>query len=214
MDTEKNTPSARPVRRRRRLYETPNTADTSAQTDTSAQSESSVVAESVSDTSDNASTLQNPTAVALATPSEQAPAAEKIVRDHMWWSMALGLIPLPLVDVAIITGLQVKMLHRLSTHYQQPFSEQKAKAIIAALMGGSNSGFMSYALSSSLGRFIPLVGWVSMSLSAGALTYAVGRVFVHHFELGGTFLSFDVEAMREHFAKERENGLQVAQALQ
>jgi hypothetical protein len=37
---------------------------------------------------------------------------------------------------------------------------------------------------------------------ASASTYAVGRVFIQHFESGGTFLDFDPDKVRAHFEAE------------
>jgi hypothetical protein len=45
---------------------------------------------------------------------------------------------------------------------------------------------------------------------AAAFTYAVGKVFVQHFASGGTFLDFDPKKVREHFAREFEEGKIVA----
>jgi hypothetical protein len=39
---------------------------------------------------------------------------------------------------------------------------------------------------------------------AGALTHAVGELFIMHFEAGGTLLTFEVEKMRAHFRREYE----------
>jgi len=38
----------------------------------------------------------------------------------------------------------------------------------------------------------------------------VGKVFVQHFESGGTFLSFDPEKVRSHFEEELKMGKAVA----
>jgi hypothetical protein len=56
-------------------------------------------------------------------------------------------------------------------------------------------------------------GVMSMSILGGAATYAIGKVFVQHFESGGTFLDFDPEAVREHFAAEFTKGKDVATSL-
>jgi hypothetical protein len=56
-------------------------------------------------------------------------------------------------------------------------------------------------------------GVMSMSVLGGAATYAIGKVFVQHFESGGTFLDFDPEAVREHFAAEFNKGKDVAASL-
>ncbi|MBF0535736.1 MAG: GTPase, partial [Nitrospirae bacterium] len=62
----------------------------------------------------------------------------------------------------------------------------------------------------SLLKFIPVIGYTTASLSisivGGASTYALGKVFVQHFESGGTFLDFDPMAVKEYFAKEFKEG--------
>ena len=42
---------------------------------------------------------------------------------------------------------------------------------------------------------------LSRAAIAAASTYAVGLVFLQHFESGGTFLSFQPGQVREHFRK-------------
>jgi hypothetical protein len=41
-----------------------------------------------------------------------------------------------------------------------------------------------------------------MPAFGAAATYAVGQVFIQHFESGGTFLDFDPDKVREHFRQE------------
>jgi hypothetical protein len=48
------------------------------------------------------------------------------------WSGAAGLIPLPLVDVAAVGGVQFYMLRRLSEIYGVPFSDNRGKSILAS----------------------------------------------------------------------------------
>src|SRR5262249_52323614 len=56
----------------------------------------------------------------------------------------------------------------------------------------------------------PLVGGLSMPLFSGAATYAIGQVFIQHFETGGTLLDFEPEKVREHFRREFAEGQGVA----
>ena len=53
----------------------------------------------------------------IETPVVEAPsvASKKIVRNYMWWSMGAGLIPVPLVDMAAVTGVQLKMVADISS---------------------------------------------------------------------------------------------------
>ena len=74
-------------------------------------------------------------------------------------------------------------------------------------------GSIAPLASASVVKAIPLlgtlVGGVSWLALAGASTYAVGRVFVQHFESGGTFLTLDPEQVRAHYREEFERGEQL-----
>ena len=62
-------------------------------------------------------------------------AASKLVDRFSLWSGAAGLIPVPLVDMVAVGGVQLQMLRRLSEIYGVPFSENRGKSIIASLAG-------------------------------------------------------------------------------
>jgi len=49
-----------------------------------------------------------------------------------------------------------------------------------------------------------------MPITAGAVTYAVGKVFHQHFASGGTFLSFDPDKVRDYYAEMLREGKTVA----
>ncbi|MDM8517364.1 DUF697 domain-containing protein [Desulfobacterales bacterium HSG16] len=133
----------------------------------------------------------------------------KIVRNHMLASMGVGLVPMPIVDLVGITGVQINMVRKLSKIYGVPFSEHKLKNILSSLIGGSVSVPIAGAVF-SLVKFIPVVGStfgaLSMSVSAGSTTYAVGKVFHQHFASGGTFLTFNPDKVREYYNEMLKKG--------
>jgi uncharacterized protein (DUF697 family) len=139
--------------------------------------------------------------------------ARDIVRRHMWWSAGGALVPIPFVDMAAITGAQLKMLAELSKTYDVPFEQVRVKAVIGALLGyvlhpPFSSGLVGSALLKAIPGLGVLFGTPALVLFTAAFTWALGRVFIQHFESGGTFLDFDPETVREglraHFAEGRE----------
>lgn len=138
--------------------------------------------------------------------------AQSIVHRNVLWALGIGLVPLPIVDFIGVTGVQLKMLRELAGLYDAKFSEQLAKKIIASLAAGLGSAGIGAALGISLFKFVPLIGTslgaLSLPVLGGAFTLAVGRVFVAHFESGGTILDFNAKAIREHFRKEFEQAKQ------
>ncbi len=135
--------------------------------------------------------------------------AQQTVKTHMWWAMGAGLLPFPGVDLAALAVVQLKMLQRLAGHYGVEFSEHRGKSIIAALVGTVLTSSLSRSFLSTFLKSIPFVGVIgafSMSLFAGASTYAVGKVFIQHFECGGTLLDFDPQKVKDHFKELYKEG--------
>lgn len=132
--------------------------------------------------------------------------AKKMVRHYTYWALGLGAIPIPFVDVAGVLGAQIKMLRELSKLYGVAFSENRAKALVSALISTIGGGVLSVAVVGSLLKLIPVVGTamgvVAMPAVAGAVTLTLGNIFMMHFESGGTLLNFDATAMRGHFKRE------------
>ena len=87
--------------------------------------------------------------------------AAQIVDRFSLYSGAAGLIPVPLVDVATVGGVQLQMLRKLSEIYSVPFTENRGKSIIASLAGAliPASGATSTAMGvGSLLKSLPGIG--------------------------------------------------------
>jgi len=135
--------------------------------------------------------------------------ASVTITRYMYWSMGAGLIPIPAIDIAALLAIQLTMVADLARLYGQQFSRDRGKAFVGSLVGGvlPTAGAVPVA---SLIKMVPLVGHtagaLAMPMLAGASTYAVGRVFVQHFESGGTFLDFDPHEVRSYYAEQFEEG--------
>ena len=143
-------------------------------------------------------------------------AAEITIRNHIIGSIGVGLIPLPVVDLVALTGIQLNMLRKLSKAYDIPFSRNLAKNIIASLIGGVIPVTFTGTLM-SLMKGVPLIGLtvgaLTMPILSGATTYAVGKVFIQHFASGGTFLNFNPDEVREYFYEMFKEGQEVVAKL-
>lgn len=155
------------------------------------------------------------------TPNAEAPAVEApaaalsreeqalaLVNSYVPWSVGAGVLPFPGIDTLTLIGIQVRMLSKLAAHYDVPFKESSAKSIVGSLLGSVISTNLGAAAGSLL-KFIPLVGTLASFAATPALfsaaTYAIGRVFITHFEAGGTFLDFDPTKTRAYFQSEFES---------
>ncbi len=134
-----------------------------------------------------------------------ADAAAAITRRYSYWSGAAGVIPVPMVDMVLVGGVQVKMVAELAKVYGVPFSETRAKAVIGSLVGTLASYGVASMFVGGL-MAIPVIGPL-VNLTVGpalgfASTQAVGKVFTRHFAEGGTLLSFSADKAREYYKQE------------
>ena len=142
-----------------------------------------------------------------ATDKERDRHASKIVDICSIGSGVAGLLPIPLVDIAAVGGIQLYMLHKLSEMHDIPFSENQGKAVLSSLIGAIVPAIAARAAASFF-KFVPGLGHIAGTLtmapvSAGA-TYIIGKVFIQHFASGGTLLDFNPHDYREFIRAQKE----------
>lgn len=147
---------------------------------------------------------------AAASDAEKDADTERLLRMHTAGAVGMSLMPVPFLDLALLTGVQINMLRSLAKRYEVPFSEEASRAVIASLVG---TGLP--LASASLLKMIPvvgqLVGYTAFSALAGASTYALGKVFVQHLESGGTFLTLEPAKVQAYYKQQYENGRRIPQ---
>jgi uncharacterized protein (DUF697 family) len=141
---------------------------------------------------------------------------EKLCKYHILASMGIGLVPLPIVDMVALMGIQLNMIRKLCAEYGVPFKQDAGKSVISSLVGGVLPVPVGIALISLL-KFVPVIGLttgaVTMPVVSGASTYAIYKVFVKHFEAGGTFLNMDPSKFKSYFSEQFAKGKKVAADL-
>ena len=133
--------------------------------------------------------------------------ASQLVDRLALWSGAAGLIPLPVVDLAAVGGVQLYMLRRLSEIYGVPFSENRGKSVLASL-AGAVLPFTTATTIGGLAKFFPVIGTaigqLTMAGVSAPATWVIGKVFIQHFASGGTLLDFNPPDYREFIKAQRE----------
>lgn len=131
--------------------------------------------------------------------------AQSIIRSHVLWAMGGGLIPIPLVDFAAVTAIQLEMLQQLAELYGVPYSKSNGKTFVSALTGTTIA-----RLGASFLKAIPGVGSVlggaSMSIASGASTYAVGQVAIDHFTNSGNLSNFVEDQVKRAYEDAFQQG--------
>lgn len=145
--------------------------------------------------------------------SERSKHVDTIIRNHVVWSMGSGLIPILIADIFAVSAVQLDMIRQMSKVYDVDFSETQGKAIVTSL----TSSTLARIGAGSLVKMIPVVGSViggiTVSVFAGASTYALGQVFKRHYESGGTILDFDPARLKKMYKEQFEKGKKVAEQL-
>ncbi len=145
--------------------------------------------------------------------NERIESADKIIRNHIVWSMGAGLIPVPIADFFAVSAIQLDMVRQMCKLYDVDFKETEGKAVISSMTG---SGLARLGARAAI-KFIPgigsVVGGMTMAVLSGASSYALGEVFKKHFETGGTFLDFDVDRLTKMYKEKFEKGKKVAEKI-
>ncbi len=139
--------------------------------------------------------------------------ADTVIRNHVIWSMGAGFIPVLIADIFAVSALQLDMIRQLSRVYEVDFSETQGKALVTSL----TSTTLARITAGSVVKLIPglgsVIGGATVSVFAGASTYALGEVFKKHFESGGTILDFDPARLKKVYKEKFEKGKRVAKEM-
>jgi len=141
---------------------------------------------------------------------------DDIIKRHLYWAVGAGLIPVPVADIAAVTAIQLDMLKQICSFYNIDYSEEKGKAWVGAIVSATMSGLMAKIGASAI-KSIPIVGTVigasAMAVISGASTYALAKVFIKHFENGGTLENLEMEKIKEFYKEKVKEGKNVAKKL-
>lgn len=129
--------------------------------------------------------------------------AERIVKNFALGALSALLVPPVLAEWVLLPAIQLALIHKLCDIYGQKFLINAAKAKAAIFLSWLFTLSTADPFSVVL-RHLPIVGtsWrrVSTALIGSASTYAIGKVFILHFESGGTLLDLDPEKTRQYYA--------------
>lgn len=137
--------------------------------------------------------------------------ASQLVDRYSLWAGAAGLVPIPIVDVAVVGGVQLQMLRKLSEIYGVPFSENMGKSVIASLAGALIPASTATTTAMGIGSLMKglpgigtAIGALTMPVFSAGATYIIGKVFIQHFASGGTLLDFNPPDYREFIKAQKE----------
>jgi uncharacterized protein (DUF697 family) len=143
---------------------------------------------------------------------QSKPYSEAIIADHTSYAMASALIPVPFADVAAVTLVQLDMVKALADAYEVEYDRSRTRALILSLAGATAARLGASALK-VLPGFGTIAGATTQVVLSGASTFALGQIFMNHFEQRGSLEGFETDALRERYQLYLERGRRIARAL-
>jgi len=117
-------------------------------------------------------------------PAYRRRAAQRIIRNATLVSLAAGLEPIPLVDIPILLGTQIRLVLRLAALYVEEVDSadvtKHARELIAIMAGGLGLRY----LAEQGAKVMPFGGDFLAGAIAGAGTWAMGQVVLEYYEGG------------------------------
>jgi uncharacterized protein (DUF697 family) len=112
--------------------------------------------------------------------------ANQAVSNWSQWASVAGCVPVPFLGAAAIGAVQLKMISELCLIYGVPFHNKIVRSTLLSLTASTMTEYTSRGISSVVARCVPLLGSslaiLVQPLMAYTSTYALGAVFINHFE--------------------------------
>jgi len=188
-------------KKRNRLYHSAQSTDGELESATPSVNNSNDSGQQFSSNSDNSSTDQT---IDSLNP-EALDKSLSILKSYTAYTSGAGIIPFPGADIATVSVLQYRLVSKIAEQYGIEVEKERLKQIIGTLLATVVTASIAYGPVSQFLALTSGLGWVmksavSISIS-GATTYALGNLFIRHFESGGTLLDFDVKEQSKAYKK-------------
>lgn len=135
--------------------------------------------------------------------------ALNLIKNHAITASGVGIVPIPGLDLIALSAVQLNLLRNLSELYGFTLTDELGKKLLTAVLGSYLPLTIATPVASVL-KCVPGIGTaagvVAQSTLAGATTYAIGKLFLEHFETGGTVLDVNPAQMAKNLKKAVEEG--------
>jgi small GTP-binding protein len=117
-------------------------------------------------------------------PGYRRAAGQRIIRNATLVSLAAGIEPIPLVDIPILLGTQIRLVLRLAALYGEPLDANNAmkhaRELLATMVGGLGLRY----LAEQAAKLVPFGGDFIAGAIAGAATWSIGQVALEYYDSG------------------------------
>ena len=109
--------------------------------------------------------------------------------------LAAGLEPIPLVDIPILLGNQIRMVLRVAAIYGEPLSARHFRELVPTVIGG----LLFRYLAEEAAKIVPFGGDLVAGAIAAAGTWSLGMVAIEYFESGKKLSGDQLRDMFDRF---------------
>lgn len=128
-------------------------------------------------------------------PAYRREAVAKVIRNSTLLSLAAGLEPVPLVDIPILLGTQIRLVLRIAAIYGEPMTASRAREVISAIVVGLGLRY----LAEEAAKAVPFGGDLVSGAIAAAGTWALGQVAAEYFSGGKRLSGAQLRKMFKNF---------------
>ncbi len=126
-------------------------------------------------------------------------AARKLVTVCSAAAAAVTIQPLPLLDAALISPIQIVMVQGIGHVYGYRLDRKS----IVEMLSTFGASIVAQNVMMAAGKLIPFVGWAMAASMAYALTYAIGEVSHAYFQSGRGLTSRELSDMFKKVYQEK-----------
>jgi len=144
-------------------------------------------------------------------------AIDKIITEHVGFSMIAGAIPIPLLDIVAVSAIQLDMIRQIAKKYEIDFDDEIGKTLVSSIISTTIGTSIGRA-GASVVKVIPGIGTIlgigSQVVLSGITTFAVGHIFNNHFSNHQSLKDFNLDGVKEAFEDLLKKGKDFVDDLQ
>lgn len=117
-------------------------------------------------------------------PKYRHAAGQRLIRNSTLISLAAGVEPIPLIDIPILLGTQIRLVLRIAALFGEPLDSADAMKHARKLVATMASGLGFRFLAEQAAKAVPFGGDFIAGAIAGAATWSIGQVALEYYEGG------------------------------
>jgi uncharacterized protein (DUF697 family) len=148
--------------------------------------------------------------------TDPAEGYQKIINDHVVFSLVGGAIPVPVLDIAAVTAIQIDMLKQLARLYDIEFNDEIGKSLVSSIFGtalGTSIGRAGASMVKTIPVIGPILGISSQVVLSGTTTYAIGYLFNKRFQERAGLGDFNFDDEKEFFNELLKKGKEFVEKI-